>query len=60
MSFLVVIGVVYYDLVVFLECIRVVLMFEIGEFCEVYYFCILIGFGVDVICLYLVIESIYR
>lgn len=35
-------------------------MVEIGEVREVYYMCVLIGYGVDVICLWLIMEMIYK
>lgn len=51
-----VIVVVYYYLICKGLWIFVGFVVEIGEVCEVYYFCVLVGFGVEVINFYLVFE----
>lgn len=60
MSSLLAVGAVHQHLVKTLERTRVGLIIESAEPREVHHFCTLVGFGVDAICPYLAIESIWR
>lgn len=59
-SSLLAVGAVHQHLVKTLERTRVGLIIESAEPREVHHFCTLVGFGVDAICPYLAIESIWR
>lgn len=53
-----VVGVVYYYLICKGLCLKCGIVVEIGDVCEMYYFVILFGYGVNVVNLYLVVEII--
>ncbi|XP_021729068.1 glutamate synthase 1 [NADH], chloroplastic-like isoform X2 [Chenopodium quinoa] len=59
-SSLLAVGAVHQHLVKTLERTRVGLIIESAEPREVHHFCTLVGFGVDAICPYLAIETIWR
>ncbi|XP_021843075.2 glutamate synthase 1 [NADH], chloroplastic isoform X1 [Spinacia oleracea] len=59
-SSLLAVGAVHQHLVKTLERTRVGLIIESAEPREVHHFCTLVGFGVDAICPYLAVETIWR
>lgn len=60
MSSLIAVGAVHQHLVATTSRTRIALILESAEPREVHHFCTLVGFGVDAICPYLAIESIWR
>jgi glutamate synthase (NADPH/NADH) len=59
-SSLLAVGAVHQYLITQRQRMKVGLLVETGEAREVHHFCVLLGFGADAICPYLVYETIYR